>query len=230
MNPNSNAPVQPDIQAPEEDAERSLRRIARQFAESLGDHIESRLDSQLFGIAMRPIVRIAPVEPGAESLVRSLDYATEGAAGTDLPLYAPELAQGQKFALPAGGSLVARTGLKIDLPPGYEAQIRPRSGLARDYGLTVVNSPGTIDSDYKGEIRVLLYRLPGIGAPGSLLHLSHGDRIAQLVVALAPKAVLRYDLDFRDAVLYGEDARGEKGFGSTGVASLPERAEKERNH
>jgi len=127
-------------------------------------------------------------------------YATEGAAGMDLAaaLEAPiVLAPGARAAVP--------TGLAIALPRGHEGQVRPRSGLAAKHGVTVVNAPGTIDEDYRGEVRVLLVNLgqePVTIAPG--------DRIAQLVVA----PVTRVDVTRVETL--SDTTRGDGGFGSTG--------------
>lgn len=101
------------------------------------------------------------------------------------------------------------TGLSLELPPGYEAQIRPRSGLALKLGLTCLNSPGTIDADYRGEVGVLLINLSR-----EPVLLKRGDRIAQLVVAPAVQASLI------EVEVLTETGRGEGGFGSTGVGSL----------
>ncbi|MCB9597195.1 MAG: dUTP diphosphatase [Sandaracinaceae bacterium] len=129
-------------------------------------------------------------------------YATEGAAGLDLAaaLDAPlTLAPGARIAVP--------TGLAIQLPPGTEGQVRPRSGLAARHGVTVLNAPGTIDEDYRGEVRVLLVNLgeePFVIEPGF--------RIAQLVVA----PITRVRCEIVDRL---EDTlRGDGGFGSTGLS------------
>jgi dUTP pyrophosphatase len=135
-------------------------------------------------------------EPGAALP----EYKTEGSAGADLRALLPEpvtLAPGARAALP--------TGLRIELPPGYEAQVRPRSGLALQKGLSCLNSPGTIDSDYRGEIKVILINLGQESAT-----ISSGDRIAQLVVAPVIRA------RFVPAASLGGTARGAGGFGSTG--------------
>jgi len=100
------------------------------------------------------------------------------------------------------------TGLRVALPPGYEAQVRPRSGLAHRNGISMVNSPGTIDSDYRGVVRVLLINLGQ-----EAVTLKRGDRIAQLVVA----PVVRADWDLTDSL--AETVRGDGGFGSTGVGA-----------
>ena len=101
------------------------------------------------------------------------------------------------------------TGLSLELPPGYEAQIRPRSGLALKQGLTCLNTPGTIDADYRGEVGVLLINLSK-----DPVVLKRGDRIAQMVIASTVQATLI------EVELLSETTRGQGGFGSTGVGSL----------
>lgn len=128
-------------------------------------------------------------------------YATESAAGADLRAALDEpltLGPGERGAVP--------TGVRLAIPDGYEGQIRPRSGLAIRHGVTVLNAPGTIDSDYRGEIRVLLLNVSD--APYTI---SDGDRIAQLVIA----PVVRADFVANDGDLEPSQ-RGEGGFGSTG--------------
>ena len=127
-------------------------------------------------------------------------YASAAAAGADLCSAEPEsltLAPGQRAAV--------ATGIKLEIPSGFEAQIRPRSGLALKHGLTVVNAPGTIDSDYRGEVKVLLVNLGS-----EPVHIARGERIAQLVVAPVTRA------SFVEVVELGESERGSGGFGSTG--------------
>jgi dUTP pyrophosphatase len=137
--------------------------------------------------------------PHAEGLPLP-EYATAGSAGADL-----RSAEAEDVELPPGGRMAVATGLVLEIPDGYEAQVRPRSGLALHHGLTVVNAPGTIDADYRGEVKVLLINL---GAEPVVVR--RGDRVAQLVVAPVTRAV------FRDmAELAGSD-RGADGFGSTG--------------
>ena len=141
-------------------------------------------------------LRIKRLRPDA-SMPR---YATEGAAGLDLAaaIDAPiELAPGARAAVP--------TGIAIALPAGHEGQVRPRSGLSSRHGVTVVNAPGTIDEDYRGEVKVLLVNLGD--APHTI---SSGDRIAQLVVAPVTRVTLE------EAETLDETARGAGGFGSTG--------------
>jgi dUTP pyrophosphatase len=133
----------------------------------------------------------------------SPSYASEGAAGLDL--YAA-LPAGQKLVLEPGARDLIPTGIEIALPAGYEAQVRPRSGLAVKQGVTVLNAPGTVDSDYRGEVKVLL-----INHGGQPFEILRGMRIAQLVVAPVARATL-VEVDELD-----ETARGAGGFGSTGL-------------
>lgn len=128
-------------------------------------------------------------------------YSTRESAGADLCACLDE-------DLVIEPSLYAKipTGLSIQLPQGYEAQVRPRSGLAAKFGLTVLNSPGTIDADYRGEVAVLLINL---GKERVVIH--HGDRIAQVVVAPCAQA------SFLEASFLDATERGSGGFGSTGV-------------
>ncbi|MCE9507438.1 MAG: dUTP diphosphatase [Alphaproteobacteria bacterium] len=130
-------------------------------------------------------------------------YATEHAAGMDL-----EAAIDAPLTLKPGERILVPTGIAIALPPGYEAQIRPRSGLAAKNGLTVLNSPGTIDADYRGEIKVILINL---GAEPFTIE--RGMRVAQMVVA-AHSSVVWNAVGSLD-----ETTRGAGGFGSTGTQS-----------
>lgn len=129
------------------------------------------------------------------------EYKTAGAAGADLSarLDAP-------VVIPSGGIRIVPTGLKIEVPASYEAQVRPRSGLAAKHGVTVLNTPGTIDSDYRGPVCVIMANL---GAEPFTVN--DGDRIAQLVIAPVTLG------DFAAADCLTGTERGEKGFGSTGV-------------
>ena len=127
-------------------------------------------------------------------------YATEGSAGMDLRANLD-----QPITLQSLERTLIPTGLFIELPDGYEAQIRPRSGLAIKQGITCLNTPGTIDSDYRGELKVILINLskePQV--------LSHGDRIAQMVISSVDKA----NLILVDEI--NSTQRGEGGFGHTG--------------
>jgi dUTP pyrophosphatase len=133
-------------------------------------------------------------------------YATEGAAGMDLraSLQPDDRALGIK--LPSQGRVLVPTGLAMAIPPGFEGQIRPRSGLAARHGITQLNTPGTVDSDYRGEVMVLLVNL---GSETFVIR--HGERIAQMVVA----PVMQARLAWADAL--PDTERGAGGFGSTGA-------------
>jgi dUTP pyrophosphatase len=130
-------------------------------------------------------------------------YATDGAAGLDLVAALPTDAP---LTLPPGARAAVPTGLQMAIPPGFEGQVRPRSGLALKHGVTVLNAPGTIDADYRGEVAVILVNLGE-----KPVTIARGDRIAQLVVAAvtqaAPVAVAELDAT----------SRGSGGFGSTGL-------------
>ena len=128
------------------------------------------------------------------------EYATSGSAGMDLKANLKEpvnLKPLQRQMIP--------TGLFIELPDGYEAQVRPRSGMANKQGITCLNSPGTVDSDYRGEIKIIL-----INFSDSEQTIQHGDRIAQLIIAKVEKA--KWELVPR----LNNSSRGEGGFGHTG--------------
>lgn len=129
-------------------------------------------------------------------------YETAGSAGMDLRA---AVAEDQPLTLAPGARALVPTGLKIALQPGYEAQVRPRSGLALKHGLTCLNSPGTIDSDYRGEVGVILANL---GAEPFVVR--RGERIAQMVIAAYAQAKLE------EVTALEETARGAGGFGSTG--------------
>jgi len=125
-------------------------------------------------------------------------YETDGAAGLDLRA-------DEAFRLAPGERRVVPTGLALEIPPGHEGQVRPRSGLAARHGVAMVNAPGTIDSDYRGEVKVILVNLGR-----EPVTFARGDRIAQLVVAPVARAVLEVVEDLSDT------GRGAGGFGSTG--------------
>ena len=126
-------------------------------------------------------------------------YATEGAAGLDV-------VTAQDLSLQPGERIAAPTGFAIEIPPGYEVQVRPRSGLALKHGITCLNTPGTIDSDYRGEVKVILANLGQ-----EIFSVSRGERIAQLV----PAPVLR--ASFEEVAQLSDSERGSGGFGSTGT-------------
>lgn len=137
-------------------------------------------------------------------------YQTEGAAGLDL---VAALDQKDPVTLAPGARALIPTGLIMELPQGYEAQVRPRSGLALKHGVTVVNSPGTIDSDYRGEVCVILANLGEVP-----FEIRRGERIAQLVVAPVTQAT------FVEVDVASNTLRGAGGFGSTGKAAANEKA------
>jgi dUTP pyrophosphatase len=128
-------------------------------------------------------------------------YMTAGAAGADIVA-----AVADDVLLPPGERALVPTGFSLEVPAGYEVQIRPRSGLALRHGVTLLNSPGTIDSDYRGPVGVILVNLGS--AP---FVVRRGERIAQLVVAPVVQAA------FREADVLGASTRGAGGFGSTGT-------------
>lgn len=127
-------------------------------------------------------------------------YATSGAAGADVCA-----AVKTDVVIPPGGRMAIPTGLMVAVPEGYEMQIRPRSGLALHHGVTVANAPGTIDSDYRGEIKVILVNLGS-----EPFTIRRGDRIAQLVIA----PVVRTEFEMVNEL--PQTHRGDGGFGSTG--------------
>ena len=151
------------------------------------------------------IVQVKKLHPAA--IVPA--YKTDGAAGMDLCAIEdteliPCQVAGSCLIHPAVPKLIS-TGIALAIPPGYEGQIRPRSGLAAKHGITVLNSPGTIDADYRGEVKVLLINLGQ-----EKVEIKRGDRIAQLVIAKVEQATLL------EVVELDETERGAGGFGSTG--------------
>jgi len=128
-------------------------------------------------------------------------YATPQSAGVDLRADVPD-----GIVLPPLGRAMVPTGLYLEIPVGYEAQVRPRSGLAAKKGVTVLNSPGTIDADYRGEVRVILVNLSS-----EPFTVEPGERIAQMVIA-------RHEhVEWEEVEVLEESERGAGGFGSTGV-------------
>jgi dUTP pyrophosphatase len=132
-------------------------------------------------------------------------YETDGAAGMDLLAAVPDA---EPMVLAPGARALVPTGLAIALPHGFEAQVRPRSGLAAKNGVTVLNSPGTIDCDYRGEVKVIL-----INHGPEAVTITRGTRIAQMVVAPVTRA------EFAEVENLDETTRGAGGFGSTGTGS-----------
>lgn len=129
------------------------------------------------------------------------NYETEGAAGMDLKANIEN-----PITLKPLERAIVKTGLYIALPLGFEAQVRPRSGLAAKKGITVLNSPGTVDADYRGEIGVILVNLSNED-----FIINDGERIAQLVIAKHER------IDWKEVTILSETQRGSGGFGSTGV-------------
>ena len=128
-------------------------------------------------------------------------YASDGAAGMDV-------VAAETLTIRPGTRHAVATGFAMAIPPGYEVQVRPRSGLALKHGITCLNTPGTIDSDYRGEVKVILANLGD-----ESFDIKRGDRIAQLVPAPVQRAT------FAEVTTLSDTARGAGGFGSTGVAS-----------
>ncbi len=129
--------------------------------------------------------------------------ASPGSAGLDLRA---AIAEGEEIVLHPGARALIPTGLVLEIPPGWEGQVRPRSGLALRHGIGLLNSPGTIDSDYRGEVGVILINLGESPFP-----IRRGDRIAQLVFARIEP------VEWEESETLAETGRGDAGFGSTGT-------------
>ncbi len=140
-------------------------------------------------------VKVHPVSPDFVP-----ERKTADSAGFDLKAYIEE-----PLELKPGARALVSTGITLEIPPGYEGQVRPRSGLAIKYGITLLNTPGTIDADYRGEVRVIIYN-----AGDNSYFLSPGERIAQIVIKKSE------DVRFVISDTLTETARGAGGFGSTG--------------
>ena len=141
---------------------------------------------------------------GADRSLGLPSYETAGAAGADLRANFPER---DGVVLPPGARVLVPTGLRVAVPEGYELQIRPRSGLALKHGITLPNTPGTIDSDYRGPLGVIV-----MNAGQESFEIAHGMRIAQMVLAPVVQA------EFALVETLDDTARGAGGFGSTGVS------------
>jgi len=148
-----------------------------------------------------PEIRFAWID-GADQDVGLPRYETPGAAGADIRANFPDRSG---IVLKPGARVLVPIGLRMEIPLGYEVQIRPRSGLALKHGITLVNSPGTIDSDYRGPVGIIM-----LNTAQQAFHIRHGDRIAQMVVATAVQARFSQSEELDDT------QRGEGGFGSTG--------------
>ena len=153
---------------------------------------------------MEPVVRVI-WEDWADRSLPLPAYETAGAAGADIRANLRPEDRATGLALAPMARMIVPTGLRVEIPAGFEMQIRPRSGLAVKFGISIPNAPGTIDSDYRGPLGVVLVNL---GAEPFVIH--HGDRIAQCVVAPVVQA------GFQVVDSLGDTARGAGGFGSTG--------------
>jgi dUTP pyrophosphatase len=153
---------------------------------------------------MTPVLRVL-WEDWADRDLPLPAYETSGAAGADIRANLPPDLRAAGVTLAPMERRIVATGIRVEIPSGYEMQIRPRSGLALKHGITLPNTPGTIDSDYRGPLGVALVNL---GAEPYTIH--HGDRIAQMIVA----PVVQVAFEVVEAL--GATARGEGGFGSTG--------------
>lgn len=144
-------------------------------------------------------------DDGADTTLPLPNYQTAGAAGADICANFPDR---QTLTLASGARALIPTGLRMAVPEGFEVQVRPRSGLALKNGIALVNSPGTIDSDYRGPVGVIV-----INHGTDPFEITHGMRIAQIVVA----AVTQADITLVDTL--DDTVRGAGGFGSTGITS-----------
>lgn len=152
------------------------------------------------------MVQIAVIrDRDADAAIPLPGYETPGAAGADIRANFPPDLRATGVTIEPGGRALIPTGLRFEIPNGYEVQIRPRSGLALKHGITLPNSPGTIDSDYRGPVGVIVQN-----AGADPFHVAHGDRIAQMVAAPVVQA------QFALAEGLSDTARGSGGFGSTG--------------
>jgi len=160
------------------------------------------ISSFRYGENMKQIgVKICWLHPAKNNDLSRPEYQSELAAGMDV-----RAALDESYSLEPGEIYLFPTGFQVAIPPGYEIQVRPRSGLAVKHGVTVINSPGTIDADYRGEVRVALVNLGK-----TAFTVNRGDRIAQLVLAPVVQAQLDVVKELDDTV------RGTGGFGHTGM-------------
>ena len=160
---------------------------------------------QTTGGTVRPKISILR-DDGADRDVPLPNYETPGAAGADLRANLSADTRAAGILLKPGERRLVPTGLRLEIPGGFEVQIRPRSGLALKHGIALVNAPGTIDSDYRGPLGVILVNLGDAD-----FTVGHGDRIAQMVVAPVVRAA------FAEVRALSETRRGAGGFGSTGT-------------
>ncbi|MFN7222941.1 MAG: dUTP diphosphatase [Paracoccaceae bacterium] len=153
---------------------------------------------------MSPVVKIV-FEEWADRDLPMPAYETPGAAGADIRANLPPDVRAGGFTLAPMQRAICPTGIRVEIPQGFEMQIRPRSGLATKHGITLPNTPGTIDSDYRGPLGVALINLGD-----QSYTIQHGDRVAQMIVAPVVQAA------FQVVEALGDTARGAGGFGSTG--------------
>lgn len=153
---------------------------------------------------MTPIIKVLR-EDWADPAVALPSYETRGAAGADIRANLPPEIRDTGLVLAPMGRAIVPTGLRVEIPEGFEMQIRPRSGLAFKHGLGMPNGPGTIDSDYRGPLGVLM-----INFGAEAYTITHGERVAQAIIA--PVVQARYEI----VADLGETDRGAGGFGSTG--------------
>lgn len=153
---------------------------------------------------MAAIIRLSWTDHADQSIDLP-SYESAGAAGADIRANLHAVDREAGLTMMTGSRLLVPTGLRMEIPFGFEVQIRPRSGLAYKHGISIPNAPGTIDSDYRGELGVLLINLGD-----DTFHIAHGDRIAQMIVA----PVVQADFAIFDSL--DETVRGAGGFGSTG--------------
>ena len=152
---------------------------------------------------MKPRVRVWRIRGERDADLPLPQRKTPGSAGFDLAA-----AVETELEIPPGARVAVPTGLCLAIPPGYEGQVRPRSGLALEHGVTLINAPGTIDSDYRGELQVLLWN-----AGDKSFQVRRGDRVGQLIIAAVAEAELEL-VETREEL--GATARGSGGFGHTG--------------
>ena len=153
---------------------------------------------------MTRIVRIRRTEK-SDAEISLPSYETEGSAGMDIRANFPAELREEGIVLAVGARALIPTGLKFEIPLGYEVQIRPRSGLSLKYGVTLVNAPGTIDSDYRGEVGMIL-----INSGNEPFRITHGERVAQMVFAQVARC------EIAEVTSLTTTERGAGGFGSTG--------------
>ena len=148
-----------------------------------------------------PVIRFVKTDPDTDSDIQLPEYMTKGSAGMDIRISIQE-----DVTLEHGKIIMLPTGLKMAIPEGFEAQIRPRSGLAVKHGIGLINSPGTIDSDYRGEVKIAVINLGS-----EPFTFKRGDRVAQMVIARVWQAGIQVVEDLDDT------ERSSGGFGHTGV-------------